>query len=510
MNILPFITGYAPFFTVHQAAHLKQAASQLLGPLAVALLTCPWSGPALVAAPLAERPNIILCMADDQGWGDVGFRGHPVLLTPTLDEMARSSLRLERFYAAAPVCSPTRGSVFTGRHPNRYGCLAWGHSLHPAEITIAEALQRAGYQTGHFGKWHIGSVRPDNPVSPGASGFHEWLSSPNFFESNPLMVHNGRVVKTVGEGSQVTVDAAIEFIRGAVRQNTRFLAVVWFGSPHVPHLASAEDRQPYRDHPEKLQHFYGEITAMDRAIGRLRQELRRLHISENTLFWYNSDNGALPVGSTGGLAGEKGTLHEGGIRVPAIIEWPAGIRTPRISSLPCGTVDIYPTLIDLVGVDVPNQPRPLDGISLVPLFTNRMSARGAPLGFWTYPVEGKPVYSSRILRQLAREQESDPQVVRADPLTPFPDDPSRPYSETYLPGEAAWIHENYKLHRTVDQNNNRQDHLFDLTSDPAETSDLGDQQPQRLEAMRNALHHWQVSVVRSLNGSDYQPAGQAN
>src|SRR5690606_31531358 len=134
-----------------------------------------------------------------QGWGDVAYNGHPVIKTPTLDEMAANHLRFDRFYAAAPVCSPTRGSVLTGRHPNRFGCFRWGHTLRPQEVTVAEALQRAGYATGHFGKWHLGSVRADSPVSPGKSGFEEWFSSPNFFENDPLMCHNGKVVEAQGE-----------------------------------------------------------------------------------------------------------------------------------------------------------------------------------------------------------------------------------------------------------------------------------------------------------------------
>jgi len=128
-----------------------------------------------MSARSSRKPNIVLCMADDQGWGDMAYNGHPVLKTPNFDAMAASTLRFDRFYAAAPVCSPTRGSVMTGRHPNRFGCFKWGHTLRPQEITIAEALKTAGYVTGHFGKWHLGSVRKGSPVNPGASGFDEWF-----------------------------------------------------------------------------------------------------------------------------------------------------------------------------------------------------------------------------------------------------------------------------------------------------------------------------------------------
>ena len=166
---------------------------------------------------------------------------------------------------------------------------------------MAKALKKAGYATGHFGKWHLGPVRAEkSPVCPGASGFDRWFSSPNFFENSPLMSREGEVVQTEGEGAQVVVGAALGFIRAAAAARKQpFLAVVWFGSPHSPHVAMDEDRRPYREQPEKLQHFYGEITAMDRAVENLRDELRRLASAENTLFWYTSDNGATAdVGST--------------------------------------------------------------------------------------------------------------------------------------------------------------------------------------------------------------------
>ena len=152
-------------------------------------------------------------------------------------------------------------------------------------------MKQAGYTTGHFGKWHLGSVNPRSDVNPGASGFDEWFSSPNFFDLDPLMSDKGRVVRTQGEGSEVTAEAAINFIRSCSKSKQPFLAVVWFGSPHNPDFAIDRDSQLYADQPEALQHYYGEITAMDRSIGMLRDELRQLNIADNTLFWYTSDNG---------------------------------------------------------------------------------------------------------------------------------------------------------------------------------------------------------------------------
>ena len=449
----------------------------------------------------ADRPNIVLCMADDQGWGDVGYRDHPVLKTPTLDEMAATCLRLERFYAAAPVCSPTRGSVLTGRHPNRFGCFSWGHTLRPQEVTVAEALKTVGYATGHFGKWHVGPVRADSPVCPGRSGFDEWFSSPNFFDNDPLMSHNGKVVQAKGESSLVTVQAAIPFIRAAAKRKQPFLAVVWFGSPHSPHRTTDEYRQMYRDQPEKRQHFYGEITAMDRAIGKLRQELRQLGIAQNTLFWYTSDNGALKIGSAGGLSGNKGSLLEGGIRVPCIIEWPTHIREPRVSTVPCGTVDIYPTLLEIVGATVAKQPAPLDGISLVPLIAGRMTERAKPLGFWTHPTRGIPTRSTQLLQELAQEQ------AGASPASALPPDPgviTQTYPTDSFPGNAAWISGKYKLHRRVPKSGPASYALFDLENDPHEKVDLEEKEPQRVQNLKAELAAWQRSVVNSLNGQDYK------
>ncbi|MCW5964097.1 MAG: sulfatase-like hydrolase/transferase [Bryobacterales bacterium] len=439
-------------------------------------------------------------MADDQGWGDVGFRNHPVLKTPVLDELAATGLRFDRFYAAAPVCSPTRGSVMTGRHPNRFGCFSWGHTLRPEELTIAETLRDAGYATGHFGKWHLGEVRADSETSPGASGFEEWLSSPNFYENHPLMSHQGKVVETEGEGSQVAVDAAIQFIRQANQRNQPFLAVVWFGSPHAPHEALDDDRLPYAQEPEALQHFYGEITAMDRAIGNLRTALKTIGVAENTLLWYKSDNGALPVGSAGGLRGKKADLEEGGIRVPAMIEWPARIKSPRATSIPCSTVDIYPTLVDVAGATPSKPVLPLDGISLAALIDGRMERRDHGLGFWVYPEPGIRVASREILEELAKEQSGvTPQRSSAVLAKPG----SKHYAEDERPGFAAWIDGDFKLHRKSVPDASATYSLYNLSADPQEQTDLAAQQPERLEAMKTSLEAWQASVVRSMNGLDY-------
>jgi len=448
------------------------------------------------------KPNIILCMADDQGWGDIAYNGHPVLKTPNFDSMAASALRFDRFYAAAPVCSPTRGSVMTGRHPNRFGCFKWGHTLRPQEITIAEALKMAGYVAGHFGKWHLGSVCEGSPVNPGNSGFDEWFSAPNFFDNDPILSRKGVAVQTHGESSMVTADAAIEFIRKHAKTQQPFLAVIWFGSPHGPHVAIEQDRALYDDQQKNRQHFYGEITGMDRAFGKLRQELRTLGIHENTILWYCSDNGGLPkIGATGGR-GNKGDIYEGGLRVPAILEWPARISNHRTTGVPCYTSDIYPTLLEIAGVHVENQ-TPLDGISLVTLIDGKMNARPRPMGFWDFPAGGIKTPSSKWMSELLQAQEAGKQVSDTSRLRLDAGKLTQQYPEDTFPGHAAWLDWPWKLHRIQGKTGDVKLELYNLAEDPGEKRDLVSQHANQVKSMQTELEEWQAAVIRSLNGKNY-------
>ena len=447
----------------------------------------------------ADRPNIVLCMADDQGWGDVGYYGSSPVQTPVLDKMAATGLRFDRFYAAAPVCSPTRGSVLTGRHPNRFGCFSWGFPLRPQETTIAEALQEAGYLTAHFGKWHLGSVRPDSPVSPGNSGFDTWLSSPNFYENNPLMSFNGKVIQTQGESSQVPVDYAVDFMKDAQKKNKPFLAVIWFGSPHQPHIPTAELKALYPDETPQMQNILGELTGIDRAMGSLKNSLQDLGIAEKTILWYTSDNGALKkVGNTAGLSGRKGSLLEGGIRVPAIIEWPGTINEHRIIDNVCSTVDIFPTVLELAGVSIKKGQPILDGQSLVPIIESKNFQRKSPLGFWVFQKGGRGMKSQLLLEQqrdksqLASDIEPDPALIAGN------------ISVADSKGPSAWLDGDWKLHRIPGKNQAFSYRLYNLKSDPQEKKDLLANQPARAKRMKQQLANWQASVVNSLNGKDYK------
>ncbi len=461
------------------------------------------SAPGCLTAEPAQRsamPNIVLCMADDQGWGDMAYNGHPLLKTPNFDRMAEESLRFDRFYAAAPVCSPTRGSVMTGRHPNRFGCFKWGHTLRPQEITVAELLRNAGYATGHFGKWHLGSVQKGSPVNPGASGFDEWFSAPNFFDNDPVLSREGVAVQTRGESSIVTADAAMEFIAKHARSSRPFLAVVWFGSPHSPHRAAEEDRKLYAG--QKKPDFLGEITGMDRALGRLRDGLKDLGVHENTVLWYCSDNGGLDAGTSGGR-GKKGSIYEGGLRVPAILEWPERIKSPAVTDVPCNTSDILPSLLEIAGVRWRNT-RPLDGISLVPVIDQKMRARPAPMGFWDHPTGGVKTPSAAWMGDLLKAQKEGKETVDQSRLRLNAGKIAGKHPEDRFPGHAAWLDWPWKLHRIQASSGAPRFELYDLSADPNEERDRGAEERDRLKSMNAQLEEWLVSVVRSLNGSDYK------
>ncbi len=442
------------------------------------------------AASPAPRTNFVLCMTDDQGWGDTGYNGNPVLRTPNLDAMAAAGVRFDRFYAAYPVCSPTRGSVLSGRNPSRYRNRSWGYDLPLREVTVAEILRGAGYSTGHFGKWHLGGVPnadgitgrgvPESfdsgPRHPGNQGFDVWFTAGNWFDADPpagTFWRNGAPVPALkGDTSDLVMTEALEFIRARAGDRRPFLCVIWFPSPHGPWRALPGDRAPYAAQGASAD-FLGEMAAVDRAMGHLRDELSRLGLRDDTLVWFNSDNGAAG-GSAGPLTGGKGSLWEGGIRTPGLIEWPARVRRAIRTPVPAGTVDILPTLCDIAGVTVPADAGPLDGESLLPVIEGRATARRDLLTFeMTRPADGRPLVAAaidqqwkllRVVNQMRRAKDGTGELLPAG------------------------------------------DHLFDVETDPGETRDLSREHPEVLARLRARLDAAQRSFVESASVYSESPA----
>ncbi len=475
-------------------------------------------------APADDRPNIVLLMGDDHGWHETGYNGHPHVLTPVLDQMAAEGLVLDRFYAAAPVCSPTRGSVMTGRHPNRYGTFGANWSIRPEEVGIAQILSQAGYACGHFGKWHLGPVKADSPTNPGAFGFEEWLSHDNFFEMDPVLSHNGGPPeKHSGESSQIIIDAAASFMDRAKEAGRPFFVVVWFGSPHEPYSGETADLDLYADLPEDLQDSsaritsmetgrpthvpldkvlqarFAEITAMDRSIGTLRSHLRVQGLRQNTLVWYCSDNGAPGESSLASpLRASKGRVYEGGVRVPSVIEWPERVKQPMQSPVNAVTSDILPTLCEVTGQAIPD--RPLDGISLVPVLDGSMNARPEPICFWRFGNAGD---DGEHYIEPSLQEGTTPLVKYMDGrLTRnFRNFRHPTIAEADFSGARAILDNRYKL--VVDEDASGSVELFDMIEDPAESRNLAEDEAERASELGARLRDWQQSVLESLTEADY-------
>ncbi|MHC5004360.1 MAG: sulfatase family protein [Planctomycetota bacterium] len=436
-----------------------------------------------VSAHAAVRPNVILVMADDLGWGDVAYNGHPVLRTPHLDALAASGVVLDRFYAQSPVCSPTRASCLTGRHPYRAGITGanTGHLPQDA-VTLTAVLAARGYRTGHFGKWHLGTLTTEivesnrggprgaahyappwerefdacfsteakvptwnpmeHPQSGAAYGTHYW--------TGPGVRATGGLE---GDDSRIIMDRAAPFVRSAAADGVPFFAVIWFHTPHLPVLAGPEHRALYEGEPLERQHYFGAITAMDEQIGRLIALLDEAGARGDTLIWFCSDNGPEGVretvrrpGSTGGLRGRKRSLHEGGIRVPGIVSWPAGLAGERKTAVPCSTSDMLPTIADALGAADALSDVALDGRSALPVLRGERERRGRAIGF----VAGR---------------------------------------------QAAWIGDRWKL-ITTDRGATWT--LYDLAVDPVESIDLAAAQPAVRDRMRNELLAWLAEAAPNV------------
>jgi arylsulfatase A-like enzyme len=449
-----------------------------------------------------KPPNILLVMSDDHGYGDCGFTGHPFVKTPHLDEMARSAVVFNHFHAAAPVCSPTRASVLTGRHPFRTNVPNHGHYMRPDEVTIAEVLKGAGYVTGHFGKWHIGSVQAESPTSPGGAGFDEWLSGLNFFDIDPYLSRNGVYEQIKGQGTVITTDETIRFLESHHAGDKPMFVITWFPAPHDPHeeVPTEIDGSPelYQDKDPGNAGYFREITLLDQQLGRLRACLRRLKIEKQTLVFYCGDNGGLVRESSGGRA-MKGSIYQGGLRVPAVLEWP-GHLSPGVIETPGFTSDLYPTLVAIAGGKPGHQP-PLDGTDLSAILAGKQAKR-PPMGFWHGHTDGQSTWSDRIIRKLMEAQ-------RAGKPSPFPERILKNVREfpefgaDRLRGHAAWIDWPWKLHRIQNGEGDPRYELYHLLEDPMEQDNLAASRSELVRTMAAALERWQHSVLASWSGKDY-------
>lgn len=352
----------------------------------------------------SETPNIIIFLADDLGYGDLGSYGHPVIMTPNLDKLAENGLKLTRCYAASPVCSPSRAGLITGKIPNRLGIYDWipeNSVMHISDsvTTIPGLLREKGYTTGLFGKWHCNGKfnSPDQP-QPDDLGFDHWMATQNNAipsHENPVnFVKNGKELGEIkGFSSQLVADEVIRWL-DEQPDGQPFFGYVPFHEPHEP-VASPPDlvAQYGGAINENQAQYFANVTNMDQAIGRILDKLKEQGRLENTLVIFTSDNGpetlgrypgtSRSYGSPGNLRGMKVQLFEGGVRVPCIISWPDVITSGQESDAIVSSLDLLPTIASMVGVQLP-QNEVFDGENILPLLNGDQYQRTKSL-FWFYP-----------------------------------------------------------------------------------------------------------------------------
>lgn len=481
----------------------------------------------------ADRPNIVILLADDLGSKDIGCYGGPVK-TPAIDGLAARGVRFTDFYAGAPVCSPSRATLLTGRQHLRTGVYTviqdHVHDMHllESEVTIAEVLKEHGYATAHVGKWHVGSpFRGRDKPNIEAHGFDYWFATDNNASPshrNPTnFVRNGeRVGEIEGYACQIVVDEAISWLEKQRDPRQPFFLNVWFQEPHAPIAAPEDIVTQYGDLNDPAAIYSATIDNTDRAIARLLKKVDEVDSLHNTLIVYLSDHGSYRPERNGKLRGHKGSLFEGGIRTPGIFFWPKEIEGERVEGMPAGAIDLLPTICGLLRVDPPAGVH-LDGADLSPLLANRHKRfrRQQPL-FWHSPT-GQPSVAVRSGRYVLMgyrtgefekdkeriaevvdqmkailEKESGERIERSDLINQLYNSQFKDQKANRLRGEFVKLNmfqESWVPAIKAGAGGFKKWELYDLYSDPRQKTDIADQQPERVERLRQRLESINNSVL---------------
>jgi uncharacterized sulfatase len=422
----------------------------------------------------AERsPNVIVILADDLGYGDLGCYGHPKFKTPHLDRMAAEGARLTQFNTPAPFCAPTRASLMTGRYPFRSGMTqnpapdggpkADAVALAPGEITLAQVLKQAGYATSIIGKWHLGH-KPES--LPTRRGFDEYFGIPYSNDMRPVQLLEGEKVieypLVQATLTQRYTARALDFIERN-RERPFFL----YFAHAMPHKPLATTEKYYRKSGTGL---YGDVLAeLDDSVGQVLAKLKKLKLDEHTFVVFTSDNGPWYGGSSGGLRGMKATSYEGGYRVPCIARWPGRIPKGHVSHEPAVMMDLFATVLKVTGVSMPDQ-RILDGRDILPLFTSdAKSPHEFVLGH-----QGDRIATIRDARWKLHVFAPNDRTEKAGPDGRWID-PRGPDGVTILAPYEQPQPSEYPGLRTGDPSRPMQ--LFDLQADPGEQHDVAAQHP---------------------------------
>lgn len=431
----------------------------------------------------APRPNFLIILCDDLGYGDLACYGNTTIRTPHLDRLAEQGVRLTACYSAAPVCSSSRVGLLTGRTPSRVGVYDWipdGHVMHmPAsEITIAALLRDAGYSTCHVGKWHCnGKFNSPEQPQPGDHGFEYWFATQNNAaptHHNPKnFVRNGKPVGEVeGYSCQIVANEAIGWLRNVRDKEKPFFQFVCFHEPHEPIDSPPDLVAQYPDAKQRGEAlYYANVTNMDAAVGRLMAALDDLELADDTLVIFTSDNGPETLnryqgawrshGSPGPLRGMKLHLYEAGIRVPGIIRWPGHAQAGQVVAEPVCSLDFLPTFCELAGTKPPAD-RVLDGANFLAALDGKPVQRDVPLYWHYFRSIGQPKAAMRVGNHM---------------ILGHWDGPSLGPGGSLHPGDMRTI----KTAKLVDFE------LYDLHEDLGEQTDLADSQPQRTNELSRKL-----------------------
>lgn len=406
----------------------------------------------------ADKPNIVMILTDDQGYGDLGFYNNQHLETPSIDDLFNEGVRLERFHVS-PVCSPTRASLLTGRSPLTTGIFhvtRGGEKMPVEEKTIAEYLKPAGYTNGLFGKWHNGLQYPYNPLGQGFDEFYGFADGHKTLYFDNEIQHNKKTVPFEGYIADRLADKTIEFIEQ--NQNNPFFALLSFNTPHGPF----EVPEPYfnkykaKGLSDLDASIYGMVDNIDDNVDRVLQKLEQLKLTDNTIVIYLSDNGpAFPHGTSrynAGLKGHKGKVDEGGVRSPFVIKWPAQLPTNKSVEQIAQHIDLLPTLLSLL--DIEADEKAIEGVDLSPLLQGD-----------TQDWPDRLIYTHRF--QIGKHTSRDPIHLG----------PGAVRSQRWL----ATVNEAKKWA------------LYDLKNDPYQHNDLSQANPAKLFQLKKAYTDWYES-----------------
>ena len=373
----------------------------------------------------AEKPNILLLIADDMGYGDIGCYGG-VSETPNIDQLAKDGILFTDFYAAASNCSPSRAGLLTGISPAKLGMYSYRPVNHPmhlrnSEVTIAEVLKGEGYQTSHFGKWHLGCLPQDpalNQPQPSDQGFDYSLGTENNAKPthfNPVnFVRNGEELgMQQGYACQIVADDAINWLEDRQEKTNPFFMYVAFQEPHAIVESPPELVEKYNQYPKEDAEYLASIENIDLAVGKIKDYLTEKGLLENTLIVFSSDNGSYRQASNGGLRAVKSYVYEGGIRVPGIVHWPKLKKSGTVINEAAGFVDIMPTICDILKIKTPKN-KELDGTSILNVLEGKKFERQNPLYWYFYRTS--PEIAMRVGNRMILGKDNDT-VLRTHPFT---------------------------------------------------------------------------------------------